>query len=286
VNKSSTIKRSCRECGASLEGQHPNRINCAECAPKVRRRQTQKGKGISLASDALTCPVCRRKLNTITAGHFRKHGYPTAAAFKAAFGLDILRAPSLCRRQSAFMASNNPTKGRHRTPEERQRMSAARKGKGIGVAGKYERTPDIRDKISRGVAAYQLEHAGDYTKGEWVLSDAAGGEVFVRSSWEKRVVAILDRHPSVVRVWVEPLIIPYTFEGQTRRYLPDFLIEFEGGIWELWEVKATWCIKHPKNVAKFKALNEYVEQKGWNGRLVTLNDIKGMEQLWGGNTAP
>lgn len=44
--------------------------------------------------DAVVCPVCGQRLNCITAGHYRKHGFSTAASFKQAFGLSSYRPTS------------------------------------------------------------------------------------------------------------------------------------------------------------------------------------------------
>lgn len=281
MKESSTTNRTCAECGASLEGLHPNRKYCENCSGTASRKRDREAKGIFLAPDAPRCPVCGLRLNVITAGHYRKHGYKTAKEFKDAFDLSTLKAPSLCQRHSKFMSKNSPTKGKRRTVEERRLMSKRRKGKGVGVSGTYERTPEIRQKISRGVAAHHLSQSGDFTRGYFVECNKASGPLYVRSSWERRVVRILDLHPCVEWVEAEPFIIPYFLDGQKRRYVPDFLVSLEGGIKEVWEVKPRVWHTDPKNQAKFAALNEYVEERGWNARIVDLPDIEGMERQVG-----
>ena len=223
----------------------------------------------------IECPVCKRHYRCLTTQHIQKHGFPDAASFKEQFELEYLRAPDIRQRQSKMLRERNPTAGGHR-PESIQRMSRNRRGKGKGVAGKYERTAALRDKISASVTAHHLSNQG-FQRGEWVPCHKAGGDVFVRSSWEVRIIRALDAHPDVVAVEVEPLVISYQFDGK-RRYVPDLLVSFEGGIWEVWEVKPREFVDHPKNRAKFKALNGYVTRHGMNACIVTLRCIENLER--------
>lgn len=274
------MARSCPDCGTSLESAHPNRQRCPDCASVRRKLQDRACKGIRLRTDAITCPVCEARLNVITAGHFRLHGYKTAEDFKTAFNLPTLKAPSLCQKQAVFMAANSPTKGRRRSVAERTRMSKARRGKGRGNSGTYARTPAIRARISRGVTAAWL---ADPTRflcgfgGERLELDVCGPSVWVRSSWEARVLRVLDAYPEVDHVDVEPFSIPYVFEGVDRQYIPDFLVHFTCGIQEVWEVKPQEFLAVPRVKAKIIALNNYVTAHAMNGRLVTLADIQRME---------
>jgi len=123
------------------------------------------------------------------------------------------------------------------------------------------------------------------TQGEWVWSEKADCEVYIRSSYERRLLWVLDRHPEVIALEVEPFSIPYEFEGVTLRYIPDFLVTFEGGIQEVWEVKDQKFLNDPKNQAKFQALNEYVAQHHMNAAIVTLEMIKRMER-WASTHLP
>ena len=240
-------------------------------------------KGIQLAPDALLCPVCGVAFNCITTQHCRKHGYTDALEFKAAFGLPFLKAPSLRARQAAFMAENSPTKGKPRTDSERDRMGEARQGKGLGVAGKYERTPEIRSRISEGVTAYMTRqpqgYANKHFKNGWLLSEKADQQVWVRSSWERRVLVLLDQIEEVDEVQVEPFAIPYLLDGQQHQYTPDLLVTFEGDVQEVWEIKPECYLETPKNLAKFKAMRVYTDARGMGFRVVTLAHIERMERL-------
>ena len=271
------------ECGTSLDGSHFNRRRCPSCAANAANEGSRKLKGISLAADAVSCPVCLVRMNVITSGHFRKHGFASATDFKDAFGLTTLKAPSICAKQTAFMRDHSNTKGRSRTPAEIDKMSKARKGKGIGVSGKYTRTASIRAKISAGVSAFMQKHPNGYRnrfyKSGWVSTDCSAPEVWTRSSWERRVLAVLDQYPDIEHVTVEPFCIPYLFEGVWHTYTPDLLLELEGGVIELWEVKPEPFTRKPKNIAKFQAARDHCAANHWHFRVVALADIDRMERM-------
>lgn len=230
-------------------------------------------------TDSITCPVCGRGFRVITTQHIRTHGFPDAASFKAHFGLAYLRCAAVRQAHSAKMAANNPMAGRSHSPEARRKMGRNRKGKGVGVAGKYERTPEIRSKISQGVIRH-FQSVGCSGRGQHVYAARLHREVWVRSSWEVRVIKVLDLHPCVLDYEYEPYSIPYEWEG-SRLYVPDFKVVLEGGITELWEVKPAELRNRPRNKAKETALNAFCRQHGLNARVVTASDLEGMERQVG-----
>lgn len=60
------------------------------------------------------------------------------------------------------------------------------------------------------------------------------------SDWEREAAELLDAHPAV-SAWVKNdrlgLVIPYRKDGILRKYLPDFLVEWEGGDRLIVEIK-------------------------------------------------
>jgi hypothetical protein len=218
-------------------------------------------------------------MNVITVGHMRTHGFKGTKDFKAQYGEIVLVAPSKKEDHAKYQQAHNPRMGVAHSAETIRKMRENRKGKGIGVTGKYERTPEIRDKISAGVSRAIQRHT--FWHGWWVESEKADAEVFVRSTWEERVLRVLDLHPYVEELEVESFVIPYIHEGVPRRYTPDFTVYFEGGIVEVWEVKPQvfWT---GKNLSKLLALNDFVLRNGMNARLVTsLAEIERMEMCVG-----
>ena len=240
----------------------------------------------------LTCPVCGKVTHFLSTSHIRLQGY-NASEFKLAFGLIHLKSEEMRKKQSLFMVKSNPTRGVGHTQESKKLMSSIRTGKGIGVAGKYKRTPEIRSKISIGVSRAYLEgRAKSVGTGVYVISSKLpGGRAWVRSSWEARAIRVLDLHPQVIRVEVEPLKIPYVFEGVQHNYIPDFLVILVGGIKELWEVKVDYLERYPKTWSKRRALNEYVASQGMNSCWINSWTLRGMEmqvgiQPWVGPGVP
>jgi len=266
----------CLDCGIELTNAHFNRVRCVVCAKKERHRRDRAR--TQLRFDAITCPVCNDILNAITNQHINLHGYSDPEKFKSDFGLEYLKCPSMRTAQSKFMSANNNSMGGH-SEETIKNISKGRRGKGIGVAGKYERTPEIRSKISRGVTKYWLS-GGWHHNGEWVFCEKANSCVYTRSSWERRVIWVLDNCEQILSVQMEPFSIPYEFEEATLNYIPDFLILTEGGIEELWEVKPVVLRTVPKNSAKLEALNEFVSKhENMNARIVGLDDIERMKRF-------
>ena len=51
--------------------------------------------------------------------------------------------------------------------------------------------------------------------------------IIYRSSWELKVMVLLDSHPNVLRWGSEDIVIPYEspVDGRIHRYFPDFFVE-------------------------------------------------------------
>ena len=235
-------------------------------------------------SDIIVCPICGFETENLCWPHIKMHGYSDTASFKKQFSLIYLKSDRLRQKQSSFMMVDNPTKGQKRTDEEKSKMSLNRLGKGIGISGKYERTPEIIRRISIGVTnAYQR---GDFDlaqpgRGTFIFAKKANKTIFVRSTWEQRIVAVLDTCEEIEYYDYEPFVIPYMFEGAAHNYIPDLLIRGIYGVIELCEIKRDDFIdkKDPKTMAKIAALEEYCSQKKYNSRVLKLKDIQKLEKI-------
>jgi len=219
-----------------------------------------------MAGQGIECPVCHQQFQVLGVQHARGHGFPDLESFKVAFHLGF--AMSVGRRAAVAKAMrgrgwgwdsgrmSNNQRGRKRSAESRAKMSEAAARRGL-----------------------QQPRANPFagTKGEWVLSEKADQEVYIRSSYEKRLLRALDLHPEVVELEVEPFSIPYEYAGVRYQYIPDFLISFVGDIKELWEVKPARFLSDPKNQAKIAALNAFASDHGMNAAVVTLADIERLE---------
>ncbi|HUU89195.1 MAG TPA: TnsA endonuclease N-terminal domain-containing protein [Candidatus Glassbacteria bacterium] len=234
----------------------------------------------------IICPICKKEYKRLTIQHIQSHGYTTTNEFKNKFGLKTVFSEEEINKTKIYSKKNNvqyhfkeyykthgnPMHGRNHTKETINKIKRHRKGKGIGISGKYIRTKEIKIKISRGVAKTHRNYT--YGKYNEIL---AGTEktfpdksVIIRSSWEKRIFVILETHPLVTKIVIEPFQIPYIFEDQERIYIPDFYFEWEyGAIKELWEIKPKWAMKYPRNKAKIKALNNYAFKNDMNSHIIT-----------------
>ena len=217
-------------------------------------------------NNIITCPVCGFGSENLTS-HIATHGM-SVKEFKKEFGLKYVQSDRLRAVHKANIDANNPTKGMKRSDSEIEKMSANRAGKGIGVAGKYERTIKIREKISQGVT--QAHFRGDFDNarpgnGSFVFSNKSKTTIFARSTWEASLIDIFDRHPRITSVVNEPFGIPYMFEGAQHIYIPDFLVIYDGVIKSIWEVKRDdFLISDAKTIAKMDALEIYCRENDFN----------------------
>ena len=99
------------------------------------------------------------------------------------------------------------------------------------------------------------------------------GRVWCRSSFEKRYVELLDADDDVVTYEVEPLALPYAFNGTVHSYLPDYIVTYSSGKRTLVEVKPKRLVDQPKNVAKRLAAQVWCEQNGIGFATVTENEL-------------
>jgi hypothetical protein len=245
--------------------------------------------------DYVICKACGKKRKFLNREHFKiciisydeyveKYGKECMLCEKTRnkIGFKGKKRPDHSKRMSG---SGNPMSGKKRTDEEKELMSKNRKGKGIGVAGKYERTKEIRERISNGVAKAYVEgrlRSNTYKNGIF-HSNKLNRNFYYRSSWEKFVLEYLDKHPNIEYFAVEPFSIKY-FDPVTKtnkNYIPDFLVEFDCGIREIWEVKPSTFVENDETVkAKIKALNVFISNNNiniHNGFLITENEIEMMK---------
>ena len=120
------------------------------------------------------------------------------------------------------------------------------------------------------------KYKGDYSK------------IIYRSGWELKFMKYLDRQPKVLLLSSEEVIIPYKspIDNKWHRYYPDFWVKTSKNE-ALIEIKPKRQTKPPKenpkhrrrflkevrvwgiNEAKWKAAEEFCEQKGWKWQIMT-----------------
>ena len=228
-------------------------------------------------NNLITCPICDFKSENLTTHIILIHNM-TTKEFKKKFKLKYIKSDRLRQINKNNIDNNNPTKGTVRSFESKQKMSQNRTNKGVGIAGKYERTPEIKEKISSGVIKAHLRGDFDNVRpgiSNYVYSSKMQTTFFTRSSWEADLVQILDKHPRVISFKMEPFKIPYYFENCLHNYIPDFLVVYDDCITSIWEVKRDdFIINDEKSKAKILALHEYGSTHQMNTFVVDSKILK------------
>lgn len=122
--------------------------------------------------------------------------------------------------------------------------------------------------------------------------------IIYRSSWELQVLKWCDTSSEVVEYGSEEVVIPYFYEVDKKyhRYFMDFKIKFKDGRVLLVEIKPEKNIYPPKqqrktkqylneamayikNQNKWKAAQEYAEDRGWEFEIWTEVQLKKMGLL-------
>jgi hypothetical protein len=98
---------------------------------------------------------------------------------------------------------------------------------------------------------------------------------FLRSSLESKYARRLEADDSVIGYEVEPLRIPYEFEGSYHNYIPDFLVDREGSSPRMVEVKASWVVDAgpEKFKAKCEAARRFCDANGIEFDVVTEKEL-------------
>lgn len=85
------------------------------------------------------------------------------------------------------------------------------------------------------------------------ITTAKGGKFITKSSYETAYAKQLDENPLVESFQYEPLLIKYRYRKRNQNYIPDFLVKFTDGHFEIHEVKPESLCKNARNKAKFAA---------------------------------
>lgn len=119
-----------------------------------------------------------------------------------------------------------------------------------------------REAISKSITRLYLEGGFQWCVGSYA-SGKTGKVIHYRSSWELEYAKLLDADDAV-STWVyEPFAITYELNGESKRYLPDFLVSYKDGTEELVEVKPVELESNAVNHAKRLAALDLCNRNGW-----------------------
>jgi endogenous inhibitor of DNA gyrase (YacG/DUF329 family) len=153
-----------------------------------------------------------------------------------------------------------------RDPEIIEKIQSQRRGK-------VKLSAEARDKISQ--ANVCRNAATSYTSGKnGFYESRKAGRVFYRSTYELKAFQLLDDCEKVVQFSVEPFVIKYQDRlGQTRRYRPDILVEWDNQTKTLIEVKPAWQYDRVEFLEKAMAGMKHSRQNDWEYRVWNENTL-------------
>lgn len=117
----------------------------------------------------------------------------------------------------------------------------------------------------------------EFRQGDMISVKNGGKELHYRSAFECKVYETLEQINEVQSYHVEPIKVPYFFNGESHHYLPDLVVKFQDGRTEVWEVKPSSQTDLPVNQAKWVAAEQYCTLRGWHFTVITevgLNKLK------------
>lgn len=159
-------------------------------------------------------------------------------------------------RQKMAEIASEQMQARWDDPEEAAKLRAAnadpesRRKKSAACAAHW-RDPIVGKRMLDAVLKVCSGHT--YHKTGHYHSPKTNDKHYYRSSYELQAYMLLDTDPDVALYITEPMAIPYTYKGKTRRYIPDIYVELADGSWMIIEVKPEYQLNWPSVQAKLDA---------------------------------
>lgn len=156
-------------------------------------------------------------------------------------------------------------KGRIITPETKAKISAKNKGRQVSEehreylsmkAKEWFLDPANREKH----ALRSISGNKKYKNGIYHSDKIPCGSMRWLSSYELQFYKNLDEDSNVLS-YQRPKVIPYEFEGKLRTYLPDVLVTYINGDWEVFEVKPSDRLNDSEVIAKANAAKNILGSK-------------------------
>jgi Holliday junction resolvase/DNA-directed RNA polymerase subunit RPC12/RpoP len=150
--------------------------------------------------------------------------------------LNAMSNPQLRKQRSDRMTQNNPAK-----------------------------RPEVREKISNTVSEKYAN--GEYNfpkyKTGWFSHQKCKESIWYRSELERDFLEQAVSWNEIVAIEsAEKLRIEYEYAGATHRYLPDFKLYFDNGLFIIVEMKSSYFATVPKWSEKLEALEKFSEKLG------------------------
>ena len=104
----------------------------------------------------------------------------------------------------------------------------------------------------------------------------SGAAVLGESTLEHDFVVWCDFYHSIRKIESQPVTIDYQHEGRSRRYTPDFLVEFDDGRTVVYEVKYRDELRDRWDELKprFRAMHRFCRAQGWRFKIISEDTIR------------
>jgi len=115
-----------------------------------------------------------------------------------------------------------------------------------------------------------------YQRGEYV-SNKTGLVCKYRSGWEAKYMEFLDSSDQIKTWLYESFHIDYISNkktGKTRKYIPDFRIEYTDGQVEIVEIKPSRKVNKPTVQKKLLAAQDWCNHHGVTLKIITEIELK------------
>lgn len=165
---------------------------------------------------------------------------------------------------------------RPKTPDHRMKLSESQKGKShtsdaflspergrkISIARKGMKFSDSHRRAMSEAKVRFLSSGGFHGKQSEYVSVKTGEKNWAHSGFEVELMKKMDASDDVVS-WTKnhSIKIPYEWNGQ-RIYVPDFLVEMQGGLMIVLEAKG-YEFEPQRCAAKSAAAKKYCDEMGW-----------------------
>jgi len=138
----------------------------------------------------------------------------------------------------------NPFFGKHHTESSRRKLSETLKLT-------YKKGRKLSGAAAQTVLSHEKDELPIYCRGK--IGYARFRQMLIRyeSSWEESFIQICNKAKFVKRLYRPRGNFGYEWNGKSRHYFPDFVIELQNGFGGVVEIKPKWALPDSRNQAKF-----------------------------------
>lgn len=199
----------------------------------------------------------KRRMGKAQKVRFERDGHS-----KGAFIPGHVPSKEAVRKQIESRKRTAEKKGYYCSAETRAKIGKSLMGHlGVNKGGNVSRKTKAK---MRKAAVRRIQQGGSnngYGKGGWFYSRKNRKRLYYRSQLERDWYMLLEKQTRVKSYIVEPVSIPYIWEGSIHLYIPDLLVCYVGGFSDLIELKPEFEWDNPRNQVKWLAAKMWCEKR-------------------------